>query len=153
MKLSYKDIEIEITFRNLSGAVNKAFYKWYPIIPNNEIKLQKLTLKCFPLLTDKDINELSDVQQAQKAVALGLQKGIISSEEYADLMPKELSYEEQIAIDNAYFEIFKATIDTRNLTAEQSDLIDSNVDSDFWQSQNFELIKNEVARFRQFTKR
>lgn len=72
-----------------------------------------------------------------EAIAQGKAREIT---EYRD---KVSEYSERTSI-----EIVQATIDTRQLTTEQTELITSGPDSEFWQSVDFEGIRIAADRFR-----
>lgn len=153
MKIVYKDLEFELTFNNLSGLVAKEFYRLTPKLSNNNAKAQNILGKCLPLIDEKEVKDLPIEKIAEKAFMLGVVKGVISQEEYALIMPKQLTYDEQIAEDNIYRDLFRTMINKSNLDKAILKLIESDNESDFWQSLDILQIEAEVKRFRTLTNR
>lgn len=153
MKIVYKDLEFELTFNNLSGLVAKEFYRLTPKLSNNNAKAQNILGKCLPLIDEKEVQSLSIEKIAEKAFMLGVVKGVISQEEYALIMPKQLSYEDQIEEDNIYRDLFRTMINKNSLDKPILKLIESDNESDFWQSLDILQIEAEVKRFRTLTNR
>jgi hypothetical protein len=59
-----------------------------------------------------------------------------------------LTSEDKLRRDELYLTMFKAMINSNDLTPKQKNLIESDVNSSFWQSQLLEEVKNEVNKFR-----
>jgi hypothetical protein len=105
--------------------------------------------------TDVDITNPANAEKANSAILTALRNGDLTRADMELMISTQvngiestLTSEDKLRRDELYLTMFKAMINTNDLTPKQKNLIESDVNSSFWQSQLLEEVKNEVNKFR-----
>ena len=151
MKLKDNKIEFDIFFLPVTGKISRVFYDCDSRMPkdNSLMEKKKVGLAMLKYIDDKD---------RKNAIEKGIipESAIIKALNSNDpLLTKLLETDtvtftptEKALVNDLTIEMFRATIDLDTLTDKQKELVQSDIQSDFWQSQNLEDIRIELSKFR-----
>ena len=151
MKLKDNKVEFDIFFLPVTGKISRVFYDCDSRMPkdNSLMEKKKVGLAMLKYIDDKD---------RKNAIEKGIipESAIIKALNSNDpLLTKLLETDtvtftptEKALVNDLTIEMFRATIDLDTLTDKQKELVQSDIQSDFWQSQNLEDIRIELSKFR-----
>ena len=151
MKLKDNKVEFDIFFLPVTGKISRVFYDCDSRMPkdNSLMEKKKVGLAMLKYIDDKD---------RKNAIEKGIipESAIIKALNSNDpLLTKLLETDtvtftptEKALVNDLTIEMFRATIDLDSLTDKQKELVTSDIQSDFWQSQNLEDIRIELSKFR-----
>lgn len=153
MKLvDLKNNEFDVLISNPTGKVANEFYKIMAEMPQEispKIQEYSLIISKYLDIKDGESMEKASIRALQKAVA----EGDIDKSALSEIMNvKQLTADEKILRNNCYIRCFKAIVNDKMLTNEQANLIKTDYDSEFWQSQDLISLKVEVDRFHNIIK-
>lgn len=151
MKLfDLNDKEFEVTYNRVTGKVSKVFYDCMAKMPqNNAMENAKIGMIISKYI-DNDLFKSNPDGATTQAMNKAFQLGEITIEDIDILIDnnKDLTQADKIKRDNLYLEMFKAMIADYLLANAHKELIQSNIDSEFWQNQNLQEVRTEVDKFR-----
>lgn len=148
-KLFWENKPIFLDYENLTGKISRIFYELIPKLPQSSADKTKslMTIVMSKYIQPGDDKNLE--MRTLAAIQEAFRAGELTKEEIQLIIePKVLSSEEMLNKMEIYYTLFHAMIKKTNLSKQHLELINSPFDSDFWQSQDFNYIINEVDTFR-----
>jgi hypothetical protein len=142
-----KDNIKEIALKAPSFALKSYYENQLELLP--EMKSKREPEKIFNdyvIINNIDISKLTDEDDLnlimQKAITG--EPGFIAKTLEANENAKELAKERELI----YLDLFKYSIDTRQLETSLKEMFNSDFDSEFWQAQDYEEVESAVNLFR-----
>lgn len=128
------------------GYIRGLFAKYQSKQNTNDIA-QKLQSVFINVEEDIDFTDQSSIIRALKEAK---KKDLITDKEIEDILKSQTLNAEKITSDtNDTLELFKSIIIVKNIIDKDlAENVKSDIDSDFWQFQNFEEIQNCLNSFR-----
>ena len=151
MKLRDNELEFEVFFMPVTGKISRVFYDCDSRMPKDSTltEKKKVGLAMLKYIDDKDRkNAIENGIIPESAIIKALNSNDPLLTKLLETDTVTFTAEQKALIDDLTIEMFRATIDLFKLTDEQKELVQSDVQSDFWQSQNLEDIKTELSKFR-----
>lgn len=151
MKLKDNKVEFDIFFLPVTGKISRVFYDCDSRMPkdNSLMEKKKVGLAMLKYIDDKDRKnaiEKGIIPESAIIKALNSNDPLLTKLLETDTVT--FTAEQKALIDDLTIEMFRATIDLDTLTDKQKELVQSDIQSDFWQSQNLEDIRIELSKFR-----
>lgn len=151
MKLRDNKIEFDIFFLPVTGKISRVFYECDSRMPKDTTltEKKKVGLAMLKYIDDKDRKnaiEKGIIPENAIIKALNSNDPLLNSLLESDVVT--FTSEQKNLINDLTIEMFRATIDLDTLTDKQKELVQSDINSDFWQTQNLEDIRTELSKFR-----
>ena len=151
MKLKDNKVEFDIFFLPVTGKISRVFYDCDSRMPkdNSLMEKKKVGLAMLKYIDDKDRKnaiEKGIIPESAIIKALNSNDPLLTKLLETDVVT--FTPTEKALINDLTIEMFRATIDLDTLTDNQKELVTSDIQSDFWQSQNLEDIRIELSKFR-----
>ena len=151
MKLKDNKVEFDIFFLPVTGKISRVFYDCDSRMPkdNSLMEKKKVGLAMLKYIDDKDRKnaiEKGIIPESAIIKALNSNDPLLTKLLETDVVT--FTPTEKALINDLTIEMFRATIDLDALTDKQKELVTSDIQSDFWQSQNLEDIRIELSKFR-----
>lgn len=151
MKLRDNKIEFDVFFLPVTGKISRVFYECDARMPKDKTltEKKKVGLAMLKYIDDKDRKnaiEKGIIPENAIIKALNSNDPLLNSLLESDVVT--FTSEEKNLINDLTIEMFRATIDLDTLTDKQKELVQSDIQSDFWQTQNLEDIRTELSKFR-----
>ena len=133
-----------------TGAVAKVFWECLPLLPKDNSNDKVL----IGLAVSKHVNNeiLDENARFMNALTKAVAEGDLDVDTVKNFLDKSkvtLSEKDNQLKYELYIKMFKAMIDTNEMTAEQKKLIETTDNSEFWLNQDYILIRQAVEFFRQ----
>ena len=151
MKLRDNKIEFDVFFLPVTGKISRVFYECDSRMPKDTTltEKKKVGLAMLKYIDDKDRKnaiEKGIIPENAIIKALNSNDPLLNSLLESDVVT--FTSEQKNLINDLTIEMFRATIDLDTLTDKQKELVQSDIQSDFWQTQNLEDIRTELSNFR-----
>ncbi len=151
MKLKDNKVEFDIFFLPVTGKISRVFYDCDSRMPkdNSLMEKKKVGLAMLKYIDDKDRkNAIEQGIIPESAIIKALNSNDPLLTKLLETDTVTFTPTEKALVNDLTIEMFRATIDLDTFDDKQKELVQSDIQSDFWQSQNLEDIRIELSKFR-----
>ena len=151
MKLKDNKIEFDVFFLPVTGKISRVFYDCDSRMPKAKppINQKKVALTILKYIKDKDRkNAIENGIIPDYAIMDAFASNDKDLNNILETEEVSLTPTEKTLVNDLTIEMFRATIDLDRITDRQAELVQSDIQSDFWQTQNLEDIRTELSNFR-----